>query len=314
MNNWIKSFYKVTGYPEDPNEIRFDVYEYYLENWVSFIKQKYNEFDDFVKFVVNKTKRIQGKKDIDSRYLKRFLYIGWNTEFLLSYNDTNFDTEILRISNQWKPIQAYYSVYSLAEAAIYCLDSKAESHSSCLKRISEYLVRKSNIKDIKPWGLAFEGYKGNKRVSRTISPINFPPGLSIPNALKRKNVSPLESIACCLRAEHRNRIDEWERPKGAVYKYKYDPGLTTFLHFLYRLRIKSNYKDVELFMVNAPDNKIKSFSDNLSFLVKFTNGLLEMLIIRRYGKKGFIKLAGNFLEKNEDAHIKERVKYYQNYI
>ena len=311
IDDWTKSFYRITGHPERPDELRFDVYEYYLENWVDFINQKYKNFDNYIKFVIDKTRTVQGRKNIDTSYLKRFLFIGWNTEYLLSYNDKGANTDILRINNQWKPIQAYYSVYSLAESAIYCLDSKTENHSICLKKISEYLVNKNGLKSLEPWTFAFTGYHGNKNVPRTINPINFPPRLTIPNALKRIKISPIESIACCLQAEHCNKIDEWKKPKGGVYKYKYNPGLTTIFHFLYRLRIKSNYKDAELFMVEAPDEKIKTFSNNLTFLVASTNALLEILIIRKLGKKKFLELTETFLKKNKGAQIGKRLDYYK---
>lgn len=316
IEDWSQSLYKITGHPEQQEELKFDVYQRYLENITTFIGKQYGSLDSYIQFIKSKTNLLR-KRDItyDISYIQRFLYISWNTEYLLSFNDHSTNTDILRINNQWKPIQAYYSIYASAETAIYCIDKKVENHTVCIQKFSEFFAQRNDMKDVVPWSYAFIGYEGNKKVLSTIKAINFPNDIIIPNALKANDIEPMQSIACCLRAEHRNRIEDWQKPnKSRTYKYQYDPGFTTLMHFLYRLRIKSNYKDAELFMVEAPTEMIKSFSSNLTFIVYVTNILFEMITAKAIGKDKFIEIVDNFLNKNKEAPISNRRKKYEAYL
>jgi hypothetical protein len=209
-----QSLYWVTDVPEGEEEVAFDVYENYLESIVSLIREKYE--DKFISSIATDTSKIKAGTLLSIDYIKRFLFLGWNTECLVKINDSLPDIELLRVNNQWKPIQVYYSIYSLCESTNYALTSqKKESHSGCLKSMSEYLSKHS----FHPWSYAFNGYLGNSKTSRTITPINFSHNLIVPNSLKRQNISSEEVIACCLQAEHRNRIDDYRPQKKGPYKY-----------------------------------------------------------------------------------------------
>lgn len=310
--NFGDSLYRITGRPEKDEEIKFHVYSNYLTQIVNYILREYEGAEGLYQRSLGVTNKIQGNgSHLDLNYIKRFLTIGWNTEYLLSYNDDTKNPDILRINNQWKPIQAYYSIYSIAESIVYAMSgAKTENHKSCLKKVSDLFATHGGLKQLSPWCFSFSGYRGNKSDPSTISSLNFPSGLIIPNSLKTNDVSPVESIACCLHAEHVNRIDEWERPKGGGYKYLHNPGYTSVFHFLYRLRIKSNYKDGETFMVDAPDLKVKDFSTDLTKIVYFTNLMMETILMRKIGQKALLVLIQEFVRKNRNAQIAERARLY----
>ena len=63
-------------------------------------------------------------------------------------------------------------------------------------------------------------------------------------------------IGTCLIAEHKHRISDKYKKKSGNHKYELDPGPTGILHFLYRLRIKSNYKDAMIMFEPATATKI----------------------------------------------------------
>lgn len=306
-NTW----YKVEDKPTSDKELKFEVYQRYLENWVAEIKTQYSYDENLIKTIANETKSLQGNPKLDLDYIKRFLFIGWNSETLAELNGRYKNIHLLRISNQWKPIQIYYSVYSLAEAALYALDKKAGSHTSCLNNMSNFLVRTP----IKPWNFGFSGYIGNSKTARTIQPVNLPRNVRIANPLEL-NPKPIESIGCCLQAEHRNRIEEYNPSRtGGPYKYLFNPGNTTILHFLYRLRKKTNYVDSEIFLAEASEDKIKAFSSNLSFICNFTNMIFEILIIRKIKKSVLMSIMNEFLHMNDFASkIKYRKKLYAKFI
>lgn len=305
-----ESLYRITGIPEDKDEIGFDVYENYLSNIIELIQSTYK--DRFLLDIIKNTKNIKQNTSISPDYLKRFLFLGWNTECLVRINDVRSDIELLRVNNQWKPIQVYYSIYSLCEASNYSLTlQKLESHSKCLRQMSEYFERTS----FRPWNYSFKGCSGNKRTPAAILPINFNKSLSVPNSLKRQGITPEEVLACCLKAEHNNRIDDYKPKKGQTLKYLYDPKNTSILHFLYRLRIKSNYKNVGVFLANAPDEKIVSFSKNLTLICSYTNALNEIIIARKIGKTLMLKIMNEFIKKHQNTTpIDKRLKIYNSLL
>ena len=133
-------------------------------------------------------------------------------------------------------------------------------------------------------------------------------------------------ISTCIQAEHRNRIEDFEpkrltdkqreKREKKLLKKDYSPGHTTILNFLYRLRIKSNYKDAEIFITDSPDEYIKKFSDNLASITNATLLLFEIIVIRRWGKENFVRLAQGYLKsarfKKEygAAPLERRLKIY----
>lgn len=302
-----ESLYRVTGRPEDNDEIAFDVYENYLSNIIEFIRTTYR--NNFFPYVIKETSDIKVNSLISTDYLKRFLFLGWNTECLVKINDIRSDIDLLRVNNQWKPIQVYYSIYSLCEATNYSLTlQKLESHSKCLRQMSEYFTKTP----FKPWRCSFTGYSGNKKIKSTISPINFSENISIPNSLQRAGITSEEVLACCLRAEHKHRINDYKPKKGQTLKYLYDPKNTSLLHFLYRLRRKSNYEDVGIFLANAPDEKIANFSENLTSICYYTNALNEIVILRRIGKPLMVKIMSEFVRKHQNTTpIEKRLNIYK---
>lgn len=305
-----ESFYKILGLPHDDDEIKFEIYRFYLENFVNLINNQYENTKGLIKFLNKNTKRYQGNKALDINYVKGFLFIAWNTEYLVSINDQTKDYELLRINNQWKPIQVYYTVYSQAEASSYAIDcKKSGGHKKCLKKINAFLVKTPFF----PWNLAYEGARGKDK--KQSNPVNFPTDIERPSALKRQDVSSIENIAVCLHAQHIKKIDDnFQKSKG-FYKYQFNPGHTTILDFLYRLRIKSNYKEASIFLTDAPDSYIQGFSENLSSICEKTSIVFETIIIRKIGKKAFIQLIDTFLVKNKRAkNLKYRRKLYKSLI
>ncbi len=297
------SLYAKYGIPFTETDIKFDVYRFYLECIRDYIVKKYSSYTDFAIFSWDNItfNKLSG---FDEKLIKRFLYICWNTEHLSRLNDRK-EIDLLKINNHWKPIQSYYAIYSAGEALAYLIDrSIKQSHRGCLDKLNRFLVEKIKID---PWSFGYKGYQREGFYS-----INFPAGANPISSLKRKDIKPIDIIATCLKAEHGNIIDEF-KPTKNKYKKDYDPGYTTILDFLYRLRIKSNYKDVEIFITKAPDEYIKGFSNNLSFIVFYTLILFEILIMKRYGSEKFLKLATQYCKKldNQTVSLNRRLKLYK---
>lgn len=294
--------------PANEPEIKFETYRYYLDCFRSYLQNLYGSWRDFGRVAIKHSNKIQGSVDFDKQWIERHLKIAWNTEYLTSVGFNDY--ELLRINNQWLPIQCYYAVYGAAEALSYVLDgNKANSHQKALRKTTEFFIRSG----LDPWNKAFKGAIGKKRNEHEA--VNFPSNIEIPHNLQRVGVVPLQMIAKCLKAEHANRVDDiWNKSTG-IYKYKYNPGSTGLLHFLYKLRIKSNYKEVDCFVCDAPEENVRSFSQSVCFLCFWNLLYMEILLIRKCKKKFIIELGQNYLRTNPHAnHLEERLAFYRNEI
>jgi len=294
--------------PPNDVEIKFETYRFYLESFCRQIEIEYPSWENFCEKALRQTQRLQGFIGFDESWIRRWMKIAWNTEYLME--EMTEDFELIRFNNQWKSIQSYYSVYAACEAITYVLDgSYSGGHKKSIKKITEYLVRKS----LCPWDKAYSGARG--RSGKDHSPVNFPGDIKLPHNLQRANVEPIEMIAKCLKVEHQHRIDElFEKEKGK-YKYNFNPGLTGIIHFLYRLRVKSNYEEVEIFVSEAPEENIKGFSKSLERIVMFTLILLEIILIRKCKKRFVLGLVEEYLNINAKAlELKKRKSFYKNNI
>lgn len=246
--------------------------------------------------------------DFDHAWVERFLKIAWNTEFILSAGAN--DPELVRINNQWSPIQAYYAIYACGEALAYVLDgNKADGHMKTLTKLTDFFTKNK----LSPWNLSFEGHLGKDHKCHT--PCNFSSGIVIPHNLQRSNVTPEETIAKCLKAEHPNRVDDlWQKRKGK-FKYNFDPGRTSLLHFMYRLRVKSNYKEIDLFVSHAPANKIQNFNTSLQYFCYYTLLYMEVVLARKCKKSYVLDLGEKYLRVNSRANrLQRRMEFYRSEI
>lgn len=276
-------------------ERAFETYRFYLV-WIQRLlirdQKKWQTFGDVC---LAKTKTLQGMKDVDEAWIRRWLKIAWNTEYLLTVALESTDASLLRISNQWVPIQAYYAIYSASEAAAYAIDGhSADGHAKTLRKMTEHFVKVG----LSPWNKAFEGPIG--RDGKCHKPVNFPTGLTFPSNLSRHEVDPVAMLGTCLRAEHSNRVREGWHASGRK-KFEFDPGFTGLLHFLYRLRVKSNYRDVEIFVNEAPDESVREFAQAVGFVVFRTLLYEEIILVRRCKKKTILALMDEYILLNPAA-------------
>jgi hypothetical protein len=263
------------------------------------------KWEDLGTAILERTKSLQGMPSADEQWLQRFLKIAWNTEFLLSVGAD--DAELLRINNQWTPIQCYYAVYAGAEAAGYALDgSHPDGHQKALNKCSEYF-RKSGLS---PWNKFVVGARG--RDGTTTKLTNFPANTRIPHNLERAQVQPVEMIARCLTSEHSHRIDDFWKPGCGIRKYAFEPSATGLLHFLYRLRVKSNYHEVDIFVSEAPEKNVKEFAQALGFICFRTLLYFEIIVLRKCKKKRLLEIGADYLKMNPKANrIEKRLAFYQ---
>jgi len=276
--------------------IKFETYRFYLVCVRDYLLAQHKDLPSFIAASPKLLSQVKPAKNLDPLPIEPFLRIAWNTEFLLSID--HGDPNIVRINNQWAPIQSYYAVYSALEALAYSIDGNMpKSHAKTQRKCSAYLINLS----VTPWDKAFQGAEGKSGSAH--KPKNFPSTLAIPHNLQRSGVDPLGMIARCLKAEHSHRIDDkWRNKKDSgCYKYQYKPGPTTLIHFLYRLRIKSNYQEIDPFVAQAPQHEIAEFAEALQAVTSWTLCLLELILMRRFGPKVVMGFAQSYSTANPSA-------------
>lgn len=303
------SQYKITGFPSQKHEIAFDVYRFYLKCILDFLQETYVNWESFGEKLFSRIDKLHRIKEFDISYLDRFLTIAWNIEYLTCNVDLE-DISITKVYNQLKPTLVYFSIYSAGEALAHTVDKgKSTGHKKCLRKISKYIVDHG----LPPWNLAYAGCIGVTK--RAHCPVNFPNNLIIPTNLQRHNVKPVGMIGRCLHAEHKNRVEYNFQKKKGKRKCNFDPGYTTILHFMYRLRIKSNYQDADIFLTEAPDSYIKDFSEKLSLFCFWTLLLCEIFIIKRIGFDEISPIIERYLSVNRKARqLKRRFEFYKKMV
>lgn len=289
---------------DDENLIRFETYRNYLQRFATHSESIHPTWEILTNACAEATRKLKPCANLDHKWIRRFLGIAWNTESLLDCAPTEVD--VLRISNAWLPVQAYYAVYAAAEAVAYVIDSeKADGHQKAIRKITDLAVKL----DISPWNLAYCGAHGKDGKQHT--PRNFPIDLVPAHNLAGFTATDLSVIATCLKAEHKNRIKEDFR-RSKKRQYLYDPGPTGLLHFLYRLRIRSNYRGVELFIVSDNEQAIRDFTTNVRKIAARTLCYLEIILSRRCTKETVLSYASDFISRNNMATtLLERIKVYQ---
>lgn len=297
--------------PSSPAVKGFQTYLNYLSAVRDYFREAYGTFDRYCQQALTETRRLKGDKTLDRERVRRFLRLAWNTEHLL-HESGGEDAEIQRLNNHWAPVQAYYAAYCAAEAAGYVLDrSPPGSHGKALRKVTEYARRLS----LPPWDIVAIGALGKDR--KGIKVRGLEPGTEIPNNLQSLDVDPAGMIAKCVSAEHKHRInDAWtSRKQAGCYKYEFEPDPTGLLHFLYRLRIKANYREVDVFLAGASERDVLDFGRRLRFLVVLALILCEVVAIRKIGKREFLGFAQEYLDKNPAADVlKRRTKMYERLV
>lgn len=299
---------KITGtiydFGNDENIKRLRTYYNYLKSVKDFLVNEYGVWQDYGSYCVRQTIKVQGVKDLDLVWINRWLKIAWNTEYLINAGPDQID--LIRINNQWLPIKAYYCLYSASEAYTYALNkAKSGSHAKARKVLTEYFERTK----IKPWNFICDGTNSNIEFQ------NFPIIRNLPSNLKQTNIVPHEMLATCLHAEHKHRINENFIKRKRKYKKDFNPGFTSLFHFFYRLRIKSNYRDIDLFITSASDEIIIEFADSLKEIVFWFLLLAEIYLVRRCKKRTILDMVDDYLANNPNHELlKSRIEFITNSI
>ena len=104
----------------------------------------------------------------------------------------------------------------------------------------------------------------------------------------------MKSIEGWKTEKKRKRI---RRPEREAVAQKLAP--TTMMDALYRLRIRSNYEDADLYLTGGADEEeVQAYFDAAVRILKSGMLNLELLIARHIGAKNFTQIVESFQEKD----------------
>ena len=261
------------------------------------------------------------RNDIDVAALKRSLSHAWGIERLLYANqEATSDDSLLRLANNWSCIQAYYVLYHATQTLQIAKGQKRpESHTATQKTfvnlwstrginlapwsfvyspdhpmvipagvvIDENIHNFTHCDEMSSWSLCFKALRTTRNES-------------LPEAFKNKRIEKQKCQKLNWQKEETARLSAGKRPRlprkfplphlTGEEKRAVDGKIRPYslMDYLYRLRIKVNYQDADMF-VDGPasnDQSIKAYTF-LCNLASATLFLSELSIIPIWGKTKF---------------------------
>ena len=263
-------------------------------------------------------RRQLGPRSLDQ--IQRHLEIAWVAELVLRMPAIVGEGRAFRVTNAWAPVHSYYAVNMALQAWFDANGMRgiADDHTATLRSIS------AQIKDRTlfplPWSLLCEG---NPFISGGCSYIHEPrPGLcsakievlSIPVGLPGgfSEDDFFARMGTWLRttrlARLKSREDDWKRKNNrskmdSKLRKQYVANLhpTSLFDCLWRMRIRSNYRSVETYLVRyVGDQDAEQYHQALVRVTRATLCLLESYIARLIGVAAFAAIAKSFI--GQDVH------------
>lgn len=290
----------------------------------------------------NKIKRVQGS---DEDVIRGCLYRAWGTETMLCTTaELSGDAELTRLALAWGAVQAYYACYGAVQAVLTAGGKpRSEQHNATQRQCAELWTQRSFT--LEPWsfassepgarGACSDGFLNGplRSLDLTLHPwLGLAPGQEWDLAAKALRTTREERVKDALTrardTKQKARAKEWRdeeaarlasgRKARALPAFPL-PQLTsaekqaerarvrpfTLLDYLFRLRLKANYADYELFSQGPErDSDAERFSSNLQDIVTSTLLVHELLLGQMLGPQWVTHQASDWLKKHDASAAK----------
>lgn len=287
-------------------EIKFEVYTNYLWGLSYFLEQKYPRLENQISSI--DASKFTLDQNYDAKEFQKFLNNCWNSERLLnSPTELNSGDYFIKYANHWSPVLSYYSIFLCFQALFISLGiGTILEHRSFLAKLSS-LISKKKLSFIYPWDHLCWGCCGQK-----LEAFNFTVDCNeVANfsSLSNPAFSNDEVVIAKILRTTRHKLElyyeeKWKRDKKILNKdgsprkayRKCDKqqvsdniAKTSLLDFLYRLRIRSNYEDADIFFLgDRNDASIKNYFSSLTSITTQLLFYVETMIKFTVGKKAFL--------------------------
>lgn len=272
------------------------------------------------------------RRDLDAEQVRTSIQTAWGTETLLLMTERMAsEQEILRLSNNWSVIQTYYVLYHCAQALHCAKDQpRPESHPRTQNIFFDQWANRTL--QLAPWSFAF-GANGPVNAPQDVV-INA----SI-HAWRRADDRDNWSLAAkslmttrresAMDRKHELRERKWQEKKrqwraqeqtrcAAGKRPRAEPRIPvpqltpeehtriesqlrpyTLMDYLYRLRLKTNYEDSNMFTDGPDDDNASHYVRNaLCRIAGGTLFLYELVISRLVGHDTFFGWLNGWVKRN----------------
>lgn len=252
--------------------------------------------------------------------IQRHLEIAWVAELVLQMPAIVGEGRAFKVTNAWAPVHSYYAVNMALQAWFDAngMSGLNDDHTATLRSIAAQIKDRTLFPP--PWSLLCDG---NPFVSGGCSYLNEPISgwcstkievLSVP--VGRRGVFSEADFYARLgtwlrttrEARLRNREEEWKQKNNrskmdSKLRKRYAATLhpTSLFDCLWRMRIRSNYRSVETYLVKfVSDEDAKLYHRALVATTQATLCLLECYVARVIGAEAYKRMADDFVD--QDRH------------
>lgn len=265
---------------------RYKTYQYYLMALATVMQKSTgmhsnDSAEGMVKYLTGEESfrriRVGGRHQ---HLVGQLLRSAWSSEMAV-YAALDQEDEIsASISIPWTFVQMYYCFHDLFEAVFLSLGShqkQSQNHTAFLTRYSEFASSRKFVPE--PWSALVSGDKAD------CSGLGFDPSKRI-NAQKWTNGTDSgERVYQLLRTTHEERMKESKT------------GSTSFLHFIYRLRTRTNYRDVDPYIFTLSERSIREeMGPSVRIIMGATMALGEALIAQSQGERPYSEMVGEVIK------------------
>jgi hypothetical protein len=239
--------------------------------------------------------RVRKSPSCTSAEIEQWLLNAWNTEVVLTNNETIIKDTKEPFAIQWAFPQAYYSCFATILAKFIALGYTERSHTTVLKKYG------TNTNDSKiPRSASFLSNGGMRNINyhnitkpRSVSQhqLDLTNPATVDNQicqfLKSTREIDLQDRAEKTKKEFKNKSGSPKKYLNATDWVKVSDGLgfTGLLDLLYRKRIKANYRDIDTF--TSPHLDGLRLLRDLTTIVDRFNLINEAYIAKAIGKSDY---------------------------
>lgn len=299
--------------PEEQERTRrFQVHKNYVGGIALFVSRTYGaERTARLAALLQAQRELSGfrrirQRQVNNERLAQYLTLAWASE--LQYRLAGLgDASLLQYSNAWAPVHAYYAVYMGAQAWFTTIGAEdiVDNHTGSLNTLSNQITQRDLFP--LPWNVTcsgcphldeheFNGLPADGDASAHVELLSAP---------RFDDFWP--RFGKLLETTRRRRLDrnieDWKRRRGrkntrAKEKRELASRLlpTTVFDFFWRLRVRSNYRDVRTFlMAGVTDDWQEEFYNALLCVTESSLALLENLVVAYSGPEVYRSTSGEFI-------------------
>jgi hypothetical protein len=247
--------------------------------------------------------KLTRKGDLDREAIAVLLRHSWFTELLLS--ETQKSTDLLIYANPWSMVQSYYAIYPGVRAYFAALNRPVrKTHHTTLSTICSDLT---SYKDRfpQPWRTVLADDPAENSLKLINGPARLKLNLRNPLA-SPSGTNPWQFYGLLLRTTRsrqvKKSISDWKRANQRKRIYRHERAQliatlrpTTMFDFLYRLRTRSNYQDIDSFAFSdVTTADAVDLQQGICHVVYTTLFIFETMIAKIGGKRWFDELVNEF--------------------